>query len=120
AVEDLWIVQRGDEFSFRPDPAPCRIGLHHAPHHSQVAALLDISVFEEAGGDQPSSFGGFDTDGNWRNGGGRPPKIRENRAGSPLRQAAATASPRPRTSPRAFPSHSSSNFRSGGPEQCPQ
>src|SRR5271169_1161518 len=66
ANEYLGIVNRRVEDRLFANPGPRRIGFHHAFHHAQVAAGLDVPVFEEAIGDDHGSLFGVDGHGHRR------------------------------------------------------
>ena len=49
------IVDGCHDLSLFTDTRPRRIGLHHTLHHTQVATVLDVAIFEKGIGDNCGS-----------------------------------------------------------------
>src|SRR5580698_8089923 len=59
-LEDFRIVNRGEYIGFSTNARPRSICLHHALHHTKIAAGLDVAILEECVGDDYCSLVRFD------------------------------------------------------------
>src|SRR6266699_6672700 len=62
----LRIVDGSKDRGFFSNAGPRAIGFHHAFHHPEVAAGLDVAVFEKTVADDNRSFFGVDGNGHGR------------------------------------------------------